>query len=227
MGRPFVYMNMAMTVDGKITSTHREYANFTSDLDRRTMDRLRAEADAILIGAGTLRSDDPPLHVRDPEMRRHRRSLGKPDHLLRIVVTAGGALDTSSSFFGSAGTVPPLVVTVENLDANRVEQLQARAEVVQFGTDFVDLERMMAFLDDRGVKRLLVEGGGEMNWELLRLGLVDEIYVTMAPVLLGGREAPTLLEGAGWPMDRRCNLRLLELHREGDEIYCRYRVQRS
>ena len=224
MGRPFVYMNMAMTVDGKITSTRREYANFTSDLDRRTMDRLRAEADAILIGAGTLRADDPPLDVREPEMQRYRRSLGKPDHLQRIVVSAGCELDTSLSFFQTSGEHPPLVATVEHLDPDRLERLAAHAEIIQIGSPSVDLERMMELLEARGIHRLLVEGGGEMNWELVRLGLVNEIYVTVAPVLLGGRDAPTLLEGEGWPMDLRRELRLVEMSREGDEVYCRYEV---
>ena len=80
-------MNMAMTVDGKITSAAREYPEFTSATDRKTMDRLRAEADAVLVGAGTLRADDPPLHVRDPEMREYRRRSGKPDGLLNVVVS--------------------------------------------------------------------------------------------------------------------------------------------
>ena len=75
--RPFVYVNMAMTVDGKITSAARDHPRFTSVEDRRNMDRLRAEADAILVGAGTLRADNPRLHVRDTEMQAYRRSLGK------------------------------------------------------------------------------------------------------------------------------------------------------
>ena len=78
MARPFVYINMAMTADGKITSARREYPRLTSDLDRLTMDRLRAEADALVVGAGTLRADDPPLRVRDPAMQAYRESLGKP-----------------------------------------------------------------------------------------------------------------------------------------------------
>jgi 2,5-diamino-6-(ribosylamino)-4(3H)-pyrimidinone 5'-phosphate reductase len=225
MNRPFVYMNMAMTVDGKITSAKREYADFTSDLDRKNMDRLRAEADAVLIGAGTLRSDDPPLGIRDPEMRKYRQDLGKPEHLPRIVITATGDLNLSCAFFRTDGP-PPMVVTVEDLDRGRLERLRKHAEVVRFGSSSVDLAGFMAFLGSKGIRRLLVEGGGELNWEMLRIALVDEIFVTVAPALLGGREAPTLLEGKGWSLQERCSLELLDVRREADELFCRYRVSR-
>ena len=87
MERPFVYVNMAASVDGKITSATREYPRFTSAHDRETMDRLRAEADAILVGAGTARADDPLLHVRTDEMRNYRRSLGRPEALDRVLAS--------------------------------------------------------------------------------------------------------------------------------------------
>src|SRR5262245_12686439 len=102
MSRPFVSINMAMTADGKITSALREEPDFTSRLDKTTMDRLRAEADAVLVGAGTLRADDPALHVRDPEMQAHRRALGKPEGLVNVVVTRSLAIDPASRFFGGA-----------------------------------------------------------------------------------------------------------------------------
>ena len=89
----------------------------------------------------------------------------------------------------------------------------------------MDLRATLAALHKRGLNRLLVEGGGELNWTLLELDLVDELYVTIAPALLGGRDAPTLLGGAGWPMDERRRLRLLELDRDGDELFCRYSIE--
>ena len=117
-----------------------------------------------------------------------------------------------------------MVATVEDLNPVHLERLQTCAEVIQTGTGSVNLNRLLTLLHKRGVHRLLLEGGGEMNWEWIRLGLVNEIYVTIAPVLLGGRNAPTLLEGEGWPMDLRCELKLLEMEKAGDEIFCRYQV---
>jgi riboflavin biosynthesis pyrimidine reductase len=94
------------------------------------------------------------------------------------------------------------------------------------GRDRVDLTALLRRLKRRGVNRLLVEGGGEVNWNFIEADLVDELYVTITPRLLGGRDAPTLLEGPGLSMREQRALRLLELHREGDELYCRYAVVR-
>jgi riboflavin biosynthesis pyrimidine reductase len=91
----------------------------------------------------------------------------------------------------------------------------------------VDLARLLSLLAERGVERLLVEGGGELNWGFVRDDLLDELYVTIAPCLLGGRAAPTLLEGDGLAMDRRRSLKLLDVRRIGDELFCRYAVERG
>lgn len=227
MGRPFVYVNMAMTADGKITSAAREYPSFTSPADHRMMDRLRAQADAVLVGAGTLRADDPPLHVRDPEMVAYRTSLGKPEGLLIVVVTAGADLDPEAKFFRDhRGVAGRIVATVEDAPADRVLRMAAKAEVWRVGRGAVDLAELVRRLGDRGVERLLAEGGGELNWGLVREDLVDELHVTVAPALLGGRDAPTLLEGTGLAMDARRRLRLLDVSRVGEEIFCRWAVVR-
>jgi 2,5-diamino-6-hydroxy-4-(5-phosphoribosylamino)pyrimidine 1'-reductase len=225
--RPFVCVNMAASVDGKITSAAREYPSMTSVLDRVEMDRLRAESDAILLGAGTLRADDPTLGVRSPEMRARRRALGKPAGLPRVVVSASLELDPASRFFDDDGDGGArIIATVEGAAPARRAALAARAEVWTVGREHVDLRRLLHRLRERGVERLLVEGGGELNWHFVRDDLVDELYVTIAPCLIGGKDAPTLLEGAGFTIAQRRLLRLVEARREGDELYCRWSILR-
>jgi 2,5-diamino-6-hydroxy-4-(5-phosphoribosylamino)pyrimidine 1'-reductase len=225
VARPFVYLNMAMTADGKITSAAREYPSFTSADDQRNMDRLRAQADAILIGAGTLRADDPPLHVRDEGMADYRRSLGKEAPLLAVLVTASADVDPASGFFTRDAGAERIVATVETAPADRVGPLAGLAEVWRVGHDTVDLPRLLERLAARGIERLLVEGGGELNWHFIARGLVDEVHLTVSPALLGGREAPTWLEGAGLPMAEHRRLRLLDVKRVGDELFLRYAVE--
>jgi len=226
MKRPFVYVNMAMTADGKITSARREYPRFTSEHDRLQMDRLRAEADALLVGAGTLRADNPVWNVRTEEMRDYRRSLGKPPGLLRVLVTASARIDATSRFFDEAEGADRIVATVEEVPDERLAVFSGRSEVWKLGRRSVDLVELMRRLAERGIERLLVEGGGELNWALVREDLLDELHVTVAPVLLGGREAPTPLEGQGLPMKLQRKLRLEEVRRQGDELFCRWTVLR-
>jgi riboflavin-specific deaminase-like protein len=227
MTRPFVYIDMAMTADGKITSVTREYPRFTSENDRRHMDRLRASADAILVGAQTLRADNPALHIRTDDARSLRRSLGKPSGLLRVLVTASGRLEPSSRFFDDTDDgAGRIVATVDELPAERLAELGGRAEIWKIGRDSVDLSELLSRLAERGVERLLVEGGAELNWALLRDDLVDELHVTIAPVLLGGRDAPTIVGGPGLSMKTKRQLVLADVRREGDELFCRYTVVR-
>ena len=228
MNRPFVYFNMAATADGKITSATREYPRFTSRVDRKNMDLLRARADAILIGAGTMRADNPPLNVRDDEMKALRHELGKPPGLIRVLVSASLDLPEPSRFFDEEDGGTRIIATVESAPEDRVKRMAARAELWRTGTDEVDLPAVLRRLkEERGVERLLVEGGGELNWRLVRDDLVDELHVTVAPALLGGRDAPTLLEGDGLRMKDRRRLKLLDVRREGDELYCRWAVERK
>jgi 2,5-diamino-6-(ribosylamino)-4(3H)-pyrimidinone 5'-phosphate reductase len=222
--RPFVYVNMAMTVDGKITSATREYPGFTSPVDRVRMDRLRATADALMVGAGTVRADNPAWHVRTKEVRERRLAEGRAGGPHRVLVSASARLRGDSRFFDGSHGGRGILVTTRRATAEHLAAFEGRAEVLLLGEERVDLRAALKALRERGVARLLVEGGAELNWALLEHDLVDELYVTIAPTLLGGSAAPTLLEGHGWPMVARRRLRLLELEREGDEIFLRYAV---
>ena len=226
MDRPFVCINMAMTADGKITSALREEPAFASRYDKKTMDRLRAAADAVLVGAGTLRADNPPLHVRDPEMKAHRRLLQKSDGLVNVVVTASAMLDPGSRFFTAGAAAARIVATVDDAPAERLARLAEVAEIWTLGRGQVDLRELLTRLKARGIERLVVEGGGGLNWGFVRDDLFDELYVTIAPALLGGREAPTFCEGDGLTMAGQRRLRLVSADVNDGEIFCRYAVIR-
>jgi 2,5-diamino-6-(ribosylamino)-4(3H)-pyrimidinone 5'-phosphate reductase len=226
MKRPFVYINMAMTADGKITSAFGEYPRFASRFDARNMDRLRARADALLVGAGTIRADNPSLRVRDAGMREHRQALGKPEGLMKVLVSASAEINSGLRFFTDDDGGRLIVATVEETPPERLAALEGQAEVWRIGRGQVDMARLLDKLHGQGVEMLLVEGGGETNWRLVRDDLVDELYLTITPSLLGGSGAPTILEGEGLPMRRQIKLSLVEMQREGDELYCRYAVVR-
>lgn len=223
--RPFVFVNMATTVDGKITSAGREHPAFASPGDRVRMDRLRAAADALLVGAGTVRSDNPAWHVRTRTLRERCISEGRPGGPHRVLVSASARVPADSRFFDARHGGQSILVTTRGTPQDRLDPFAGRAEIWRFGEERVDLAGMLGALHERGIRRVLVEGGAELNWALFELDLVDELYVTVSPTLLGGSDAPTLLGGTGWAMDAQRRLRLLYLEREGDELYLRYSVR--
>lgn len=219
--RPFVFVNMAMTIDGKITSASREQPGFASGEDRIRMDRLRASADALLVAAGTVRADNPAWHVRTESERR-----GDAPH--RLLVSSGADIPEGSRFFNDRYGGKSILATTESADDESLETLRRRGvDIWSLGSERVDLESLLARCSAEGIERLLVEGGGELNWQLFEGDWVDELNVTVTPRLLGGRDAPTLLEGDGWSMAQQRRLQLEQVDRVGDELFCRYRVDRS
>jgi 2,5-diamino-6-(ribosylamino)-4(3H)-pyrimidinone 5'-phosphate reductase len=159
-------------------------------------------------------------------MKAHRKDLGKPEHLINVLVSASASVDPTSRFFSAEHASARIVATVEDAPPDKVAALARVAEVWPLGRGRVDLEQVLERLAARGVARLLVEGGGELNWSFFAKDLVDEIYVTVAPAILGGREAPTLCEGEGFAMDARRKLYLISTEVVDGEIYCRYAVVR-
>ena len=226
MPRPFITMNMAMTADGKITSTHREHPGFSSPEDRRTMDAIRAPADAILIGAGTLRGDDPPMVLKDPGMQALRKQLGKPEKLSHVLVSGSLRVPRDARFFDNAYSNELILATTDEADTQHLAPLPTHAHVWRLGAERINFAVLLERLYDHGIRHLLVEGGGETNWQVLEVDGFDELHVTVCPALLGGRSAPTWLDGEGFPMAQQRRLQLLEAKVVGDEIYCHYKVRK-
>jgi len=231
--RPHVLLNTAMTADGKIDTVARRGAVISSPGDLERVDRLRAESDAIMVGGNTLLGDDPRLTVKSPLLRAERVARGLPDNPIKVgVITKledpqrGTPTLLDSSRFITAGPARVVLFTTKQTGSEQIARLrQLGVEVFEVGERRVDLPAALRLLRGMGVERLLVEGGGTLNAELLRLRLVDEIYLYVAPLIFGGVGAPTLAGGAGLPREEAIPLRLLDLQRiEDGAILLHYEV---
>ncbi len=211
-----------MSLDGKIASARRELPSFPSAADRRMMDRIRARADAVLIGAGTLRAADFPLRIRSKSLQRGRVDSGRSEQPLNILLSRSLDLPLEGRFFG-AGDIRRLVVTTRGARASRLRSLAEKAEVLALGRKAIPLPLLMRRLHARGIRELLLEGGGGTNFAFFLEGLVDEVYVTLCPVIIGGAASPTPVDGEGFVPGCFPRFRLASLRREGEEIFLHYR----
>lgn len=210
--RPRVIVNAAMSVDGKIALPGGRAVRLSNEEDSRRVHRLRAKADAILVGIGTVLADDPKLTVK-PEYARGRNPL-------RVVLDSDGKTPAEAHVLD--GTVPTLVVT-----SVACERVFPHAEVLRLGDDKVDLGRLLDHLAKRGVRTVLVEGGSTVIWSFLRQGLADELKVFVSSQILGGRSAPTLAGGEGvTSVADSTRLRLDRTRRLGDGVLLEYSVMR-
>lgn len=178
--RPTVTVNCAASIDGKIAVRLRRQTRLSSSEDLERLKALRAGADAILVGVGTVMADDPGLLA----------PLGSGKRPLRIVLDSKGRTPPTARVLD--GRAPTLIVTAEPSSATF-----PNAEVLRLGRGRVDLGALLDELGRRGVARLLVEGGGEVIHSFLAARLADELFVFVADLVLGGRDAPTLADGEG------------------------------
>lgn len=219
MAAPYVLLSCAMSVDGYIddTSGDRLLLSNAEDFDR--VDAVRAASDAILVGASTVRRDNPRLLVNSEERRAARVAQGLPEHPLKVTVTGSGDLDPGLKFWHHGGEkavyCPDSVVTKVR------ETLGDLATVVGTG-QALDLANMLADLDGRGVRRLLVEGGGTIHTQFLTAGLADELHLAIAPFFVGQPDAPRFLRPGTFTNDLNNRMILAEVRAVGDIALLRY-----
>ena len=221
-GLPFVTMKTAASLDGKTAARDRTSRWITGQDARNDAHVLRGAADAIIVGAGTAIADDPSLTVRDPSYR------GRPP--LRVVVDASGRVPPDSRIFD--GSAPTLIATTERVDRARADAWAANgAEVVSLDEDVaggVSLPELMAHLGKRDVQGVLLEGGATLAWSFVRERLVDRVVLYLAPTLIGGSEAPGILDGDGFaPIARAAPLHIVAVERIGDDLRVEADVHRD
>lgn len=195
---PYVFINMAMTADGKIATANRAVHSFGSARDQEHLYELRATADAIICGARTLEISQAVLGNGGEKFRRQRLKNGLAGFPLRVIVSGSGSVDPSARIFEKRFS-PIIVLTTGRVSKTALQKLRTRADEVKiFGKHGLNFHAALHWLRAKWkVKRLLCEGGGELNDALFRAALVDEIHLTICPKIFGGRDAPTIAEGLG------------------------------
>jgi 5-amino-6-(5-phosphoribosylamino)uracil reductase len=227
--RPYVVLSCAISLDGCLDSAgpERLVLSGAEDLDR--VDAERAAADAILVGAGTIRRDDPRLLIRAPSRRAARLAQGRPEHPLGVTITASGDLDPRARFFTRAGddgpvptaAAPRLVYGPAAAVSVLRERLDGQAEMVLAG-DPPRLGDVLADLARRGAGRVMVEGGARLGTELLTQGLVDELQLAVAPFFVGDPAAPRFAGPGHYPAGPGHPLTLAESRPVGGIVLLRY-----
>ncbi|GAA4575617.1 hypothetical protein GCM10023176_45280 [Micromonospora coerulea] len=218
--RPYVLLSCAMSIDGYIddASTERLLLSNAEDLDR--IDEVRAGCDAILVGAGTVRRDDPRLLVRSDRRRAERAARGLPPSPVKVTVTASGDLDPTARFF-TMGEATKLVYCPSGALEKTRERLGAVAAVVDVGEP-VGPAAVLADLAARGVRRLMVEGGGIVHAQFLSAGLADELHLVVAPFFVGDGRAPRFVGDGRFPWHPGRRARVLEVRQIDDVVLTRY-----
>jgi 5-amino-6-(5-phosphoribosylamino)uracil reductase len=221
--RPWVLLSVAMSVDGCIddASDDRLILSNPADLDR--VDAERAAADAILVGASTIRRDDPRLLVRSADRVAARVATGRPAQPTKVTISRAGDLDPDARFFRT-GDPPKLVYLPTGVSPPAA--LAAVATVVGAG-DPLDPGRVLADLAARGVRRLMIEGGTAVHTLFLTADLVDEIQLTVAPLFVGDPAAPRFVAAGAFPHDAGHRMRLAEARPVGDVVLLRYLLGRE
>ncbi|MEU5340389.1 dihydrofolate reductase family protein [Streptomyces sp. NPDC020766] len=221
MPHPYVLLSAAVSLDGCLDDTGpgRLLLSGPADFDR--VDEVRAGSDAILVGAGTLRADNPRLLVNSAERRAARVAAGRPEYPLKVTVSGSGDLDPDANFWSTGGE--KVVYTSDEGAAKATEALRGLGVgVVPVGPD-IDWRAVLTHLHDvRGVRRLMVEGGGRVHTQLLRQGLADELQLALAPLVVGEPDAPRLFGPGDYPGGPRNRLRLVETRPVGDVVLMRY-----
>jgi 5-amino-6-(5-phosphoribosylamino)uracil reductase len=218
--RPYVLLSCAMSLDGYIDDARATRLVLSGEQDLDRVDEVRAGCDAILVGAGTIRADDPGLVLRSQHRRQHRIATGLSPGPAKVTLTNSGDLDPSARFF-TAGDADRLVFAASAAAARVRCLLGASAQVIDAGNP-ADLRAILASLAGRGIARLMVEGGKSVFTQFLTAGLADELQLAVAPFLVGDSAAPRFGGDGTFPWTSEHPARLTEVRQVGNDALLRY-----
>lgn len=208
-----VILSAAMTLDGKI-ATKTGDSKLSSKKDKIRIHKLRSKVDAILVGLNTIKRDDPLLTVR----------YTKGKNPLRIILDSKACINKKSRIIKTCKKFPTIIAISKKASRKNVLQLKKHPlEVIESGNNLINLKNLLQILSKKKIKTLLVEGGGTVNWEFIKQGLVDEIIITITPYVIGGKNAITLVDGEGFSLIQKASkLKLKKTSKMGNEIILHY-----
>ena len=219
--RPYVILNAAMTLDGKI-ATQTGSSNISGKEDLERVHELRKECDAIMVGIGTVMADDPRLTV-------HKIDANPEDNPVRVVIDSKCRTPIDARITNSdAKTIIACANEYKHdfMQSDKYETFKKRGVKFFFsGDDRVDLSLLMSYLHEEGIEKLMLEGGATLNFSMIKAGLIDEIRICVAPMVVGGANAKTFFDGEGFDlMDDAVKLELVDSYSLGKDLILTYKV---
>ena len=211
--RPYIILSAAISLDGKIATKNGD-SKFSSKLDKIRVHKIRSKVDAILVGKNTLYRDDPVLTVR----------YSKGKNPIRIILDSSGTISSNSRILKTCHKVPTIIAISKKITKKNLQRLNKfPIDIISSGKKQVNLKQLLKKLVKRKIKKLVVEGGGTVNWEFIRKDLFDEIIITVTPFLVGGKEAISLVQGIGFTnIKKSSKLKLRKALRQKNELVLHY-----
>jgi 5-amino-6-(5-phosphoribosylamino)uracil reductase len=218
--RPYTLLSCGMSIDGYLGAATPRRLQLSNDADFDRVDAVRASCDAILVGAATVRNDNPRLLVRSKSRREERAARGLPTSPRKVTVTERVQLDPGADFF-TTGEMEKLVYCASSCVVAARSRFESVATVVDGGQP-VEMRRVTEDLGDRGVQRLMVEGGGKVHTQFLLDDLADELQLVVAPFFVGDSRAPRFVSDGRFPWNSGQRATLAEVRQIGDVVLLRY-----
>ena len=211
--RPHVIFSAAITLDGKL-ATRSGDSKLSSKKDKIRVHKLRSKVDAILIGKNTVKIDDPLLSV-------HNIRKKNP---IRIILDSNATIRTNSRILKTCSKIPTIIVVTKKAQKKNLQKLEKfPVQIVVCGNNTVSIKKLLAVLKKKGIKNILVEGGGATNWAFVKENLIDEAIITITPYLVGGMTATTLVDGNGFStITKSIRLKLKNVKKMKNEVVLHY-----
>lgn len=196
--KPYVLVCTAVSFDGKISNYKKQQIEIAEDDDKDLLYETRIITDAVMIGGNTLRIDDSGLTVKTEERRKKRKKLGKTEEPAKVVIISdANKIKTEGAFF-NRGKAEKIIFTTRKTSDKKISDLKEKSKVYVLGKSKVNLTKAMEILYDLGIRHLMVEGGGILNFSLLKDNLIDEINLKIGNLIVGGEKSKTFMEGRGF-----------------------------